>query len=281
MTEEATEAMTLALSEVYHRFLYKLPPEEQESTRFMVHLEQGHWFYTDELMESYGLPDLKFPKFLQLIKNTYRILPEFTVNELKYQYGLYKKKIPVRGGILLNRALDKVLLVTNITKKNFVFPQGKTNEMETAEECAVREVLEEVGYDISTLLVAGDFIETDYGLTKLFIVSGVAEHFKFHTLTQGEIGSIEWVPLTDIQSVAGPQNSQYTSYRFNKILKFLPKLRKWIRKKRAESPAILDCASIEYLDHFKKEFCKRVSFHRDFKFDMEKIQWKIESVFRV
>lgn len=281
MTEEATEAMALALSEVYHRFLYKLPPEEQEPTRFMVHLEQGHWFYADELMKSYGLPDLKFHKFLQLIKNTYRILPEYTVNELKYQYGLYKKKIPVRGGILLNRTLDKVLLVTNITKKNFGFPQGKANEMETAEECAVREVLEEVGYDISALLVPGDFIETDYGLTKLFIVSGVPEHFEFHTLTQGEIGSIEWVPLTEIQNISGLQSNQYTNYRFNKVYKFLSKLRKWIRKKRAENPDILDCASIEYLDHFKKKFCKGVSFQRDFRFDMEKIQWKIEVAFRV
>lgn len=272
MAEEVSEAMSLALAEVYHRFLCNLPSEEHEPSRFMVHLEHGYWFYIDELTHRYQVPALKFYKFLQLIKSTYRILPEFTVKELQYQYDSYKRNIPVRGGILLNRTLDKVLLVSNFAMKNYGFPKGKINECETDEECAAREVLEEVGFSITGKILPGDSIETGNELTKLFIVSGVPENFNFRTQTQGEIGSIEWVPLSEI---AHPSH-RYKNYCFGAVYKFLPQLKKWIQEKRSENPDAVDCASIEYLDSFKKKFCQSIGFKRGFQFDMERVNWKID-----
>lgn len=61
----------------------------------------------------------------------------------------YSKTIPLYGAILMNEAADSVLLVMNFSKTVYSFPKGKVNENEAGSECAVREVWEEVGYDIS------------------------------------------------------------------------------------------------------------------------------------
>lgn len=50
---------------------------------------------------------------------------------------------------MLNETLDSVLLVKNFSNTVYSFPKGKVNKNESGVECAIREVWEEVGYDIS------------------------------------------------------------------------------------------------------------------------------------
>ena len=65
-----------ALEQVYYRFLYFLPIEEQEPERIMVNMEQAHWFYEDELVRDLSVPSLKFPAFVREIQNLYNYLPD-------------------------------------------------------------------------------------------------------------------------------------------------------------------------------------------------------------
>mmetsp|Transcript_22608 Transcript_22608/g.22362 ORF Transcript_22608/g.22362 Transcript_22608/m.22362 type:complete len:184 (-) Transcript_22608:145-696(-) len=183
--------MQEALEEAYVRFLYNLPLEEQEPERLMVNMEQAHWLYEDELVNNIDIPSLKFHKFVKYMKDTFNILPNYSTKELIDIYEDYKAQIPVRGGILLNSQMDKVLLVTNYNCRVFGFPKGKINEEESDEACALREVKEEVGYDASHLLNPSDYLELPGGHIKLYIFPNVPETYKFETNTKGEIGLIE------------------------------------------------------------------------------------------
>ena len=54
-----------------------------------------------------------------------------------------------------------MLLVQGFWSKNsWGFPKGKVNEGEDPARCAVREVLEETGYDISSIISNREFLET-------------------------------------------------------------------------------------------------------------------------
>lgn len=125
------------------------------------------------------------------MKDTFSILPLYTTKELIDIYEDYKSLIPVRGGILLNFDMDKVLLVTNYNCRMFGFPKGKINENESDEACALREIKEEVGYEADKSIKAQDYLELPDGHIKLYIITNVPEDFRFETNTKGEIGLIE------------------------------------------------------------------------------------------
>lgn len=226
--------MQEALEQVYYRFLYFLPEEEKEPERVMVNIEQAHWFYEDELVRDLSVPSMKLAVFVREMQNTFKVLPDWSTKDIIELYEAYKSHIPVRGAIILNTSMDKVLLVTNFNGRAYSFPKGKINEEETDEACAIREVLEEVGYDISPIISSEDYLEIEDGHMRLYIVSGVTEDFEFLTRTKGEIGKIEWVKLDDIPSQKYKNASIYRNFRFNKVHKFLYELRKWIKSKGAK-----------------------------------------------
>lgn len=71
------------------------------------------------------------------------------------------------------------------------------NETEDPHLCAIREVLEETGYDCSRLLKERHFLEHTQGegVTRLYIVPGVQKDYDFKPQTRKEIRSIKWFPL--------------------------------------------------------------------------------------
>jgi mRNA-decapping enzyme subunit 2 len=259
--------MQEALEQVFYRFLYFLPDEEKEPERFMVNMEQAHWFYEDELVRDLCVPSMKFPVFVRETQNKFDLLPDWSTKDLIEVYESYKSHIPVRGAIILNPRMDKVLLVTNFNGRAYSFPKGKINEGEADEDCAIREVLEEVGLDISEMISREDYLEIEDGHMRLYIVSGASEDFEYLTRTKGEIGKIEWVKLDDIPSQKFKNASIYRNFRFNKVHKFLYELRKWIKCKGVKNDEVDE-------DVRKKDY--RICSMKDFK--LKKI--RVEAVVR-
>ena len=72
----------------------------------------------------------------------------------------YKQAVPTYGAIIMNSDLSEVLLVQSYFSKNsWGFPKGKINENETPVKCAIREVNEEIGFDISGHIDPESYIE--------------------------------------------------------------------------------------------------------------------------
>ena len=233
----------------------------------MVNMEQAHWFYEDELVRDLSVPSMRFPVFVREIQSLCNFLPEWSTKDLLDIYEVYKSHIPVRGAIILNTTMDKVLLVTNFNGRAYSFPKGKINEEETDEACAIREVLEEVGFDISSMVTSEDYLEIEDGHMRLYIVHGASEDYEYLTRTKGEIGKIEWVKLDDIPSQKYKNASIYRNFRFNKVHKFLYELRRWIKSKGVKTQDLEE-------DVVKKDF--RISSLRDFKIKRLRVEGILE-----
>ena len=112
------------------------------------------------------------------------------------QFLLYKTRVPVRGVILLNDAMDHVLLVKGFKKgANWSFPRGKINKDEKDLDCAVREAYEETGYDLEAAGLVRDesmmkYIEVSMREQhmKLYVFRGVPMSTYFEARTRKEIG---------------------------------------------------------------------------------------------
>lgn len=96
----------------------------------------------------------------------------------------YRAKVPIYGCILLNPELTRCVLVQSINGTRWGFPKGKINENEPEFQCAVREVLEEVGVDVGDRVQENDVISTDFRGRKVSFSSLLFLHLEFHELQQ-------------------------------------------------------------------------------------------------
>lgn len=63
------------------------------------------------------------------------------LDKIYTNFNKYKQTVPTMGAILLNHAMDKVLLVRGFhSSHGWGFPKGKVAMRETDHDCAIREV---------------------------------------------------------------------------------------------------------------------------------------------
>ncbi|KAK9153469.1 hypothetical protein Sjap_000949 [Stephania japonica] len=216
------------LDDLCSRFVLNVPKEDLESfERILFLVEQAHWFYEDNAVEQN--PALKSLS-----------LREFTsLNDIYKDFTSYKVRVPVAGAIILDDSYERCLLVKGWKAgASWSFPRGKKAKDEEDHTCAIREVLEETGFDISKLLKIGDNIEVTVGeqRVRLYIVAGVKEDTLFAPLTKKEISlfyygtqEISWIRIDELQST----NNDVVSRGFNGLKlymvgPFLMPLKAWI-----------------------------------------------------
>ncbi|PVU91445.1 hypothetical protein BB559_004135 [Furculomyces boomerangus] len=172
------------------------------------------------------------------------LLSQWSMNpDQVYQSFLkYKFKVPVCGAIILNEHLNKVLLVKGwSSKSSWGFPQGKINKKESEMTCAKREVLEEIGFDISPYISENEWIErvVSEHRVRLYYIPGVKESTVFETKTRKEISEIKWHSILDLlkskinSSILPEGYKQHTGHKDIKmylIKPFLLPLYHWINK---------------------------------------------------
>ncbi|XP_063230149.1 m7GpppN-mRNA hydrolase isoform X2 [Bacillus rossius redtenbacheri] len=151
----------------------------------------------------------------------------------------YKQSVPTFGAILLNEDMSQVLLVQSYwSRASWGFPKGKVNKDEDPYRCAIREVLEETGFDISRLIDKNDFIEAvvNEQTVRLYVVTGINTETKFQPRTRNEIKNVEWFPIADL-----PSNKKDITSRvkmgvgpnaFFMVLPFIKRLKRWIQEKQ-------------------------------------------------
>uniref|UniRef100_A0A672L010 m7GpppN-mRNA hydrolase n=1 Tax=Sinocyclocheilus grahami TaxID=75366 RepID=A0A672L010_SINGR len=173
------------LDDLCSRFILHIPSEERDNAiRVCFQIELAHWFYLDFCMQnSPGLPQCGIRDFAK------------DVQKVLEQWKEYKMGVPTFGAIILDETLDNVLMVQGyLAKSGWGFPKGKVNEDEAFHDCAVREVLEETGFDIRDRICQKTYIEQRISdqLVRLYIIPGVPKDTKFNPKTRKEIRNIEW-----------------------------------------------------------------------------------------
>jgi ADP-ribose pyrophosphatase YjhB (NUDIX family) len=142
-------------------------------------------------------------------------------------------QVPVCGGILLNPGMTHCVLVQSYKGKSWSFPRGKINRGENEVQCAVREVLEEVGFDVSGLIREKDFIrlQVDTRTIVLYIIRNVPDDAYFETQTRKEIGAIDWHHVDGLTS---------GGKKLWNVTPFAGPLLNWIKSHRRASSASSD-----------------------------------------
>lgn len=147
----------------------------------------------------------------------------------------YKSVIPVRGAIILNKKMTKVLMVKGWkSNATWGFPRGKINKDEPDDLCAIREVYEEIGYDISPYLNPNDFIDITVRQKnfKLYIVHGVPGSTKFCPQTRKEISKIEWHDVNTLPAFSSQASGSNAAKQYFLVAPFMSQLAKYITKKK-------------------------------------------------
>tara|TARA_B110001452_G_C15178807_1_gene409481 strand:- start:105 stop:1133 length:1029 start_codon:yes stop_codon:yes gene_type:complete len=231
------------LEDLAVRFVVNCPAEEQESfERLLFQVEAAFWFFEDEYREiwPHAFPALNLLGFAQKLFQECVLLAPFApkAKEIYERFTQYKNSIPTCGAIILNPNNTKCILVKSWNGKSWGFPKGKIDKDEDKADCAIREVHEEVGFDISPYLVAEHYVERQLAqqTVRLYIIRGVPDNTHFVTQTKKEIGAIEWHNLKEL-----PDNQHLTDgqKKFWMVWPFVERLKPWLvrEEKKAKKAA--------------------------------------------
>ncbi|KAI0460405.1 hypothetical protein F5B21DRAFT_451645 [Xylaria acuta] len=250
----AQEKMTLEdwLDDLCVRFIINLPREDLSSVaRICFQIEEAQWFYEDFIRPlDPALPSMSLRTFSLKMFQHCPLLASFSADiHLKAfdEFMQYKTRVPVRGAVMLNDAMDAAVLVRGYKKgASWSFPRGKINKDEDDVDCAIREVYEETGYDLR----AAGLVEKNAPVhplevtmhdqqVRLYVFRGIPVNTVFETRTRKEIGDIKWYKLSDLPTYKkkkgtgknqGPATS--SQERFYMVAPFMVQLRQWVLKQK-------------------------------------------------
>ncbi|ODQ59130.1 hypothetical protein WICANDRAFT_23571, partial [Wickerhamomyces anomalus NRRL Y-366-8] len=185
------------LEDILVRFVINAPPVDlSDNARVFFLFEEAHWFYLDYVRSiNPYLPNLKMKAFSKKLIELFPLIwnggdPDEGLKE----FGNYKQSIPVRGAALFNESLSKILLVQGVESPNWSFPRGKISIDEDDVTCAIREVKEETGFDITSYINKDDYIERTIRAKnyKIYLVKNIPEDAEFKPIVKNEIKEIGW-----------------------------------------------------------------------------------------
>ncbi|XP_055489172.1 m7GpppN-mRNA hydrolase isoform X3 [Leucoraja erinacea] len=228
------------------RFILHIPSEERDNAiRVCFQIELAHWFYLDfYLQNTPGLPQCGIRDFAKCVFShcSFLLRKGDDVEKILDEWKEYKMGVPTYGAIILDETLENVLLVQGyLAKSGWGFPKGKVNKEEAPHDCAVREVLEETGFDIRDRICKDDYIEQRINdqLARLYIIPGVPKDTKFNPKTRKEIRNIEWFSIEKLPSHRNDMTPKsklgLAPNKFFMAIPFIRPLRDWISKNYADS----------------------------------------------
>uniref|UniRef100_T1IYD2 m7GpppN-mRNA hydrolase n=1 Tax=Strigamia maritima TaxID=126957 RepID=T1IYD2_STRMM len=235
------------LDDLSSRFIINVPDEERHDLiRLFFQIELAHWFYIDFYYNCPNEAELPSCTLREFAKQLFQHIPflcgyldQFqTVFE---QWKMYKITVPTYGAILMDVSLEKVVLVQSYSTSSWGFPKGKVNADEEAHVCAIREVFEETGFDISELIDENEFFENciNNQVIRLYIITRVPSDTQFQTTTRKEIKKIDWFSISDLpqhKNDATPKTYLgMTPNKFFSVMAFVRPLRQWIQSQQMKN----------------------------------------------
>ena len=236
------------------RFIVNLPQEELSSVeRICFQVEEAQWFYEDFIRPlDPNLPSLNLRQFCLRIFQHCPMLSGYTAYHHSTAFSeflAYKTRVPVRGAIMLNEAMDEVVLVKGWKKNaNWSFPRGKINKDEKDLDCAIREVYEETGFDIQAANLESKEEDLKYievtmreQHMRLYVFRGVPMDTNFEPRTRKEISKIQWYKLSELPTLKKMRQQQQegrgedlalSANKFYMVAPFLTPLKKWISQQK-------------------------------------------------
>ena len=228
-------------------FSFKSHP--QNNNHVLSQVEKAYWHVRDQYIMKGHMDGMKMMDFIR------KVLPHLKLNynqTMWDDYKIYRSSLPTYGAVLLNKDLTKTVLVIGYRNTSWSFPKGKVEMDEDPVTCAAREVLEEIGLNITDMIDTNQYIQctifdkrTSAGhripkTSRLFIVTNVPEDTHFNK-EQYEIQKIEWFDVSFLLNMNclflksppwnGKNYDESTFARFGMVMPFLSQLKEWIDDK--------------------------------------------------
>ncbi|KAJ8974878.1 hypothetical protein NQ317_011724 [Molorchus minor] len=193
------------LNDLLTRFLIFVPESaKQNLIRVCFQIELAHWFYLDFYVSNDSR--LKACSIYEFAAHVFQHIPflkgeSHKLNDILKEWKEYKQSVPTYGAIIISENMSHVLLVQSYwAKSSWGFPKGKVNEEEDPAHCAIREVLEETGFDISSHIDADDYLESIINdqLVRLYIIRNIPITTRFCPKTRCEIKACSWFAISDL-----------------------------------------------------------------------------------
>lgn len=243
------------------RYFMNVPAEDLFTrTRLMFVLEEAFWLYYDKIVmnkptASYGSI---FKYFLTIVSdycpavvalsnnnllrnNRGELLAQnksgWTTEDIQNavtEFKEYKSTIPVRGCCILNKNLDKILLVEDASSKSWSFPRGKIGKDEDDVKCAIRECKEETGLDLSDYIRPDKFMISTINRkqVKIYFCTDVPLDVvnDFNPMSIHEISGMKWFKIDRIKKLNN-SSQKIRSYLFGT---FMYRIFSFVRKESLE-----------------------------------------------
>eukprot|EP00095_Tigriopus_kingsejongensis_P011353 maker-scaffold383_size189472-snap-gene-0.40 protein:Tk11353 transcript:maker-scaffold383_size189472-snap-gene-0.40-mRNA-1 annotation:"mrna-decapping enzyme 2" len=232
------------LDDLGARFIINVPEVEQNDlVRICFQIELAHWFYIDEYVEDSNnkyKPKLRTCTIRDFAEHMFRHIGFLkgyadSIDVVLNDWRNYKQSVPTYGAIILNEDISQILIVQGCwSKSSWGFPKGKVNEDEPPKDCAIREVYEETGYDISSKMDENMYLECVINdqTVMLFLIPGVPMSTKFMPRTKNEIRDIQWFPVSDLpnsrKDTVKPNRLNIGPNNLYMVVPFVRSLKKWI-----------------------------------------------------
>ncbi|VVA97002.1 unnamed protein product [Arabis nemorensis] len=225
------------LDDLCSRFVLNVPEEDQQSfERILFLVESAYWYYEDNAVENDPtLKSLSLKEFTLLLFNSCDVLRPYVahIDDIFKDFTSYKCRVPVCGAIIMDETYERCLLVKGWKGSSWSFPRGKKSKNEEDHACAIREVLEETGFDVAKLLKKEDYIEFVFRQqrVRLYIVAGVSDDTAFAPLTKKEISEITWHRLDHLQPASNEVITHgVAGLKLYMVAPFLASLKSWISR---------------------------------------------------
>ncbi|KAK3799101.1 hypothetical protein RRG08_051379 [Elysia crispata] len=228
------------LDDLSSRFIINSRPEEIHSTaRLFFLIENAYWFYLDfHRVENPRLKDCQMKEFAYCLIKHCPVLNKYLQDFEKHFEGWkqYKRTIQTCGAIIMDPDLKYILLVQSYASKNsWGFPKGKINQGELPSQCAIREVLEETGFDITPHLKENEYLErvTNEQTSILYLVPAIPLDTIFLPKTRCEIRDIQWFPIHTLPTYRGDQTLKEAvgqNLNLYTVTPFIRHLKAWIQQ---------------------------------------------------
>ena len=213
---QLTEIDTQVLEEIAVRFLINLPPHHLDSAEDLsVILTEAFWYFTDIYVDSNKINRKNSHIYSQssaalktnFVNGIFSLVPPLrSVDKhtvITTMNNLYKN-IPVCGSLIFDETLTKIFVQSS--GKGYGIPKGKVAQNERKIDTALRETLEETGWDVSPYIHPNIYF-SDGGKATYFLVTGFPIQ-ESNPLLRGEISSSKWINFSDIQKYPIPKSLQ-------------------------------------------------------------------------
>ncbi|CAI5447692.1 unnamed protein product [Caenorhabditis angaria] len=242
------------LDEIEFRFISNMPQAEKHNKiRISFQIELAHWFYIDHIYDSTDrkdVPNIGIRDFFRALFLHCQELRKYArnVEEIIAEWREYKSTVPTYGAIMLDESMQNVLLVQSYFAKgnSWGFPKGKVNQNEDPRDCAIRETLEETGFDFGTISNTEKKVQKFINdtMVRLYIVKNTPKDYAFGPLTRKEIRKIEWFKIADLPTDKGDIVPHLKGYNFFMVIPFVNDIRKYVEKELAKAKKAVKNAEV-------------------------------------